>query len=142
MNKIPIEEVAKFTPYSEDNPDYGYVNGPGYEGLVTSLGVEIVLEESDGDYQGDSYLVLKDEPRWGLLTFGWGSCSGCDSYEGCDSVSDMSDLRDFLEGAIRWFDTLDGLKTYITTPGIFESWREEAYPDGAVATFRRKVAEL
>lgn len=88
----------------------------GYEGLVDSFGVEIVFSEHDDDYQGDSFYLLKDaEGRYGFLSFGWGSCSGCDAYqaiwnEGNDA---LVELRDELWESVRWFDSLDGLRVYL-----------------------------
>jgi len=143
MNKQPIEEVVTFKSWDmESDPTYGYLDGPGYGGLIESLGVKIVLDVSDDDYQGDSYLVLQDGEKWGVLTYGWGSCSGCDAYEACHTVESMSELRDGLEAGISWYDSLDGLKAYLAESGNFNSWREDDDLRNSVAKFKREAAAL
>ena len=50
-----------------------------YRDLIASMGVENLLQVDDNDYQGDSRILVRDYHRYGLLLFGWGSCSGCDA---------------------------------------------------------------
>jgi len=95
-----------------DVKDYNY----GYEGLVDSFGVEIVFDEHDDDYQGDSFYLLKDvEGRYGFLNFGWGSCSGCDAYQGAqdEGGNALEELRDELWESVNWFDSLEDLRVYL-----------------------------
>ena len=43
---------------------------------------EIVVDVSEGDYQGSSVLICKDnEGKYYYYCYGWGSCSGCDELE-------------------------------------------------------------
>ena len=68
----PLEsESAYFTFYS-------------YQPLLESFG-EILLKVDDEDYSGDSRLIFKKGEMYGFLIFGWGSCSGCDWLQGCNS---------------------------------------------------------
>lgn len=95
-----------------DAKDYSY----GYEGLVDSFGVEIVFDEHDDDYQGDSFYLLKDaEGRYGFLNFGWGSCSGCDAYQDAEveGGNALEVLRDELWESVNWFDSLEDLRVYL-----------------------------
>lgn len=80
--------------------------GSGYPALIDSMGVETIIHADEGDYQGDSFYLLRDGQRYGYLSFGWGSCSGCDALQGCDSASDLSKLRDELAEDIMWFDAV------------------------------------
>lgn len=102
----------------------------GYEGLIDSFDVDILLDEHDDDYQGDSFYLLRDaENRIGFLSFGWGSCSGCDAY---DSASDdvrygvnpsaLVDLRDELWNDVSWFSSLDDLRDYFNKNDVALKW--------------------
>jgi hypothetical protein len=84
-----------------------------YSELIDSFEVEVVLEIHDDDYQGDSRYVLRSGERYGLLFFGWGSCSGCDALQACDSVSEATELRDQLWNSVHWEPTASGLLRYI-----------------------------
>ena len=81
--------------------DYGYFGG-GYTQLIESTGVTVVDEESDADYQGDTYMLVQEGDRYGWLVFGWGSCSGCDAFQACTSLSDLDRLRHQLYESIDW----------------------------------------
>lgn len=133
MNKRPIESALKKWSFSDSHYS-------SYEDLVGSLGVEIILWRSDEDYQGDSYVAVKDGDRYGYLTFGWGSCSGCDALEACSSVDEFSALRDDLEGGITWFDSLPEFKDYVANDKNLNdlSWRSTE----AMKDFKKEVAEL
>lgn len=107
----PIQEV--YPEYAKDE-QHGYFYGPGdYNPLLQSFGVEILLQVDDDDYQGDTRLILRDGDRYGLLIFGWGSCSGCDALQGCESMQEVDQLRQSLFDGIKW-DSLQGLLDYIT----------------------------
>lgn len=81
-----------------------------YEPLLESLGHVILLKVDDADYQGDSRVLFLDDERVGLLIFGWGSCSGCDALQACNTYKEAEDLRQDLSERVQWFDTpLDAL---------------------------------
>lgn len=86
-----------------------------YQSLIESCGVEILLDVEEDNWQGDSYLILEhlDTLHLGFLTFGWGSCSGCDAFQACESDKEFEELRDALWNGIRWFDTKDELVAWI-----------------------------
>lgn len=85
---------------------------------------EIVLSEHIGHYEGDSLFVLKnrhdyswarsDDKQWGFLVTGFGSCSGCDAWEGAETgLQKFQLLAEEIEG-IKWFPTLKELQDYVT----------------------------
>lgn len=117
----------------------------GYiEGVQGFLGVP--LYEYFGDYQGDIVCIVSPQLgdgtekfwntppfRWrnrvvGLLVIGYGSCSGCDSWEGCDDgywytpgstgakpgVEHAKLIAEILED-VRWFENLDALCAWIVS---------------------------
>lgn len=86
-----IQEVypGKFTGTSDYGP------------MLESIGT-VVVQVDDPGYQGDSRVLFRDGERWGVLLFGWGSCSGCDALQGCSSFDDVEKLRDELVTSVRW----------------------------------------
>lgn len=125
---IPIKEA--FPPHKEDD-EYHYHpwyesyepndkgewvhEGPSYPNIVKSMGVEIITDEKEDDYQGDWFFVVKraQAPQYGWLVCGFGSCSGCDALEGSDTYEDLESLRSSLYTDIRWFDTQGELVKFL-----------------------------
>lgn len=85
-----------------------------YSPLLTSFGYEILLKVDDTGYQGDSRLLFKDGERIGLLIFGWGSCSGCDTLKACDTLQEVDKLRTDLHNEIKWFGSKAEALEYFT----------------------------
>lgn len=76
---------------------------PSHEDLVASFDVEVLLTEYLGSYEGDFFAVLRDGGKFGLLIFGYGSCSGCDALEASSgSLTALTDLRDDMWSSITW----------------------------------------
>lgn len=105
-----LARVKQLYPDMEAEPFYG----PGdYQPLIDSFG-EVLLQVDDKDYQGDTRVILKRGDEYGLLIFGWGSCSGCDALQACDTYQDIENLRARLESVIKWMTAKD-LLAYIET---------------------------
>jgi len=73
----------------------------GYQPILDSFGA-IALQVDDKDYQGDSRVLYQERDLFGLLIFGWGSCSGCDSLQACTSHEEVDALIDRLSAQIKW----------------------------------------
>lgn len=88
-------------------PEYAkqeYFYGPSdYQPIIDSFG-DIILQVDDSDYQGDSRVLYQDGDKIGYLQFGWGSCSGCDALQACDSMQGIQSLIEGLRNDIKWFD--------------------------------------
>lgn len=82
-----------------------------YQPMLNEFG-NILLQKDEQDYQGDSFLIYEKDDKYGYLTFGWGSCSGCDALQGCNSIDEVQELMDKLYSDIKWFYSLDALKEY------------------------------
>lgn len=107
-----IEET--YPDQAKESESEGHFWAPGdYNPMLQSFEYEILLQVDDSDYQGDSRLIFRNGDQYGLLIFGWGSCSGCDALQACDSMKEIAELRDSLHGQIKW-DSLRGLHDYIT----------------------------
>jgi hypothetical protein len=85
-----------------------------YDELIESMEVDRLVEVSDADYQGDTRMLLRQGERYGVLTFGWGSCSGCDALQACNTVEEVTALRDQLWNDIVWQDTPAAMRAYLT----------------------------
>lgn len=84
-----------------------------YRPLLRSIG-DVLVQVDDDDYQGDARVLFKDKDgeRYGVLIFGWGSCSGCDALQACESVKEIEGLRDELCRQIVW-GTKEEIARYI-----------------------------
>lgn len=67
----------------KDNKDitYGRWVEPAIDGLEDWL---VLWAFSEGDYQGSCAFIAKDPmaDSWAMVDWDWGSCPGCDGYEG------------------------------------------------------------
>ena len=82
--------------------DSSWFSAPSYDELIASFETPVLFSEHDDDYQGDSFYLLTNGREFGILVFGWGSCSGCDALEGCDSEQEVIELRNDLWNSITW----------------------------------------
>lgn len=124
------------------------VNGPyqeqyEYEPMIEAFGQRTICSVDVDDYQGDSFRLIADgdEPgqKYGLLVFGWGSCSGCDALQACASVTELQELMDHLQGQIQWFEDKESLRKYMTEHDWEGDWhwhRTDAH------LFRAKVMDF
>lgn len=92
-----------------------------YNPMLKEFG-DILIEIDEDDYQGDSFILYKNEDKYGFLTFGWGSCSGCDALQGCTNIEEVQELMDSLYNSIQWFDDLKSVKSYFETKDWDLDW--------------------
>ena len=99
MERIDVK--AKFLDIKDGK--YALDNAPNYSEIIALFG-NPAIEIWQNDYQGDTW-VLYDSPKFGYLSFGWGSCSGCDALESCTKVEELQQLVNELQDSIQWFDS-------------------------------------
>lgn len=136
LNPFEIEDAL---PIKITGERYGMkINGeyPSYETLVesTTKRVDWTINAGTNNYQGDLYLFGESNDDAGYYYYvriGYGSCSGCDALEACDTPEELISLRDEIKRSIIRFDTLKEFETYIND--------DEAY---WVDDDLRKFAEL
>lgn len=109
-----------------------------YQPMLDEFGT-ILLQEDDGGYQGDSFLIYKDNNRYGYLNFGWGSCSGCDALQACNTIDEVQGLMDSLYADIQWFDSIQELKNYFKNKDWELTWE---FHTEAFKKFYPRVMEL
>jgi hypothetical protein len=89
----------------------------GYEDMVEAFGRRLLAASDTDSSEGDSYRLIADgdEPdqRYGILIFGWGSCSGCDALEGCSYITEVQELANDLQDSIKWFPNKEALREYV-----------------------------
>ena len=90
-----------------------------YTPIINNFG-EIILREDEDGYHGDTHVVIKSDNKFGYLVFGWGSCSGCDRLQACETYEDIQELMDSLYNDIKWFESFNSLKEYINNDSIQE----------------------
>lgn len=93
----------------------GYSSLYDYGPLIEGFGYEVAVRVDDEDYQGDTRILYRDGGKYGVLIFGWGSCSGCDALQACSSLSEVEELQQELHTAIKWYDTAADALLYFNT---------------------------
>lgn len=94
---------------SKDGYFWGAYN---YQPIIENLG-HIAVQVDDDDYQGDTRILYHNGGNIGYLNFGWGSCSGCDALQSCDSYEEIQELMDSLCSDVKWFGSkLDALEYF------------------------------
>lgn len=81
-----------------------------YDPLLLSYGYDIIIKVDDGSYQGDSFILYRHGSLYGVLVFGWGSCSGCDALQACETCDEVEQLRVQLHDKIKWAAPAELLK--------------------------------
>ena len=92
---------------------------------------EVLIEHTLGSYQGDMLFLLRSGDQFGFLVVGYGSCSGCDSLEACESQEAVDSLAERIYDGIKWFDSFDELKSYVLDDNKDLEWyaHEEQWPE-------------
>lgn len=94
----------------EKPPAYGYVRMPSvsYSDIVETFGYEVVAEQTAGSYQGEEFVLFRDTGRcYGFLSYSYGSCSGCDRLQGCETWEELERLQRELFDGIQWLGEAD-----------------------------------
>jgi len=86
--------------YGKPDSGWFYPSG-GYQQILDAIG-EIVVQVDEDGYQGDTWVLYRRGDEFGYLQFGWGSCSGCDALQACDSPKEVEELGRDLENSVMW----------------------------------------
>ncbi len=80
----------------------GYFCACDYQPIIDYLGTVVVQKDEDR-YQGDTWVLFEDTGKgYGYLSFGWGSCSGCDALQACRGYEEIANLIKGLESEVKW----------------------------------------
>lgn len=112
---------------------------PSYRDLVHTFAA-IGLQVDDSDYEGDSWLLVSDGTRFGVLMFGWGSCSGCDALQAAyGDRAALAELRADLARSVHWEPDAAALLAYVESKDWSLDFRGDADPAKA---FRKRAIEI
>ena len=106
------------TLYKEEEGNYGWYD---YQPMVEAFG-NVVVQVDDDDYQGDTRVLYDNNGKIGHLVFGWGSCSGCDALQACETLDDVQELCNMLENSIIWFNSKAGALKWFEAHDWEGSW--------------------
>ena len=59
------------------------------------------------------FALMRSGARYGILIFGWGSCSACDALQACRNWEEVAALRDDIARGIRWFESAGDALAYV-----------------------------
>ena len=86
---------------------------PSYEQVIDHFGTVLHMTQQ-GSYSGDYFVVYDGgDGKRGWLAFGYGSCSGCDALQGCDTPEEVTQLVADLRKSIEWFASEEDLVAYL-----------------------------
>ncbi len=127
--------MTDLQPIEADDDRWGY----SYNELIATLGVDVVLQVDDHDYQGDTRLLVRSGDQWGVLIFGWGSCSGCDALEAAGTdLAAVTAIRDGMARSIHWEPDRESRHAYLTA----KDWElDYAWHSGETQTFVAQAIE-
>lgn len=125
--EINVDVVAKLYPvYARMEHEEGrifYPDNDDYEPIIEFFCRNIIARHNDDDYQGDTLVLFRDDTgKYGYLEFGWGSCSGCDALQSCETLKEISDLMQSLYDGIKWFDTVQEAQKFFETHDWEGDW--------------------
>jgi hypothetical protein len=83
-----------------------------YQPIIEDFG-KVIVQVDDNNYQGDTRVLLKKGRRYGVLIFGWGSCSGCDALQACKTKKQVDDLIEEMWKSIHWAGPKGMLKWFL-----------------------------
>lgn len=87
--------------YPQEESDW-FSSPSDYTPILDAIGT-VILRVDDDDYQGDTRVLFSRGRReFGFLSFGWGSCSGCDALQACDSFDAIQKVVDGMEKETVW----------------------------------------
>lgn len=74
-----------------------------YHDLYESKGLTVELSDFFGSYQGDAAIVLSnDKGQYAVTVFGYGSCSGCDALQSCDTWQEVEAMSEAAVARLDW----------------------------------------
>ena len=110
-----------------------------YQSLIEERGIRILIEEMIGDYQGDWLFFVKQGRKYGFVSVGYGSCSGCDAYDAAMDDGTLDELGEEIVASIEWFDSLKSAKQYVGN--AYERALQWYYHESGWDDFAREVSE-
>ena len=99
--ELGLADAKKYATAEKPKP-FDVYDMPGYREMLEKEEVEILAWETFGSYQGDYAVIVKRNDMLGFLVIGYGSCSGCDALESCDTQEEYDALMLSVLSSISW----------------------------------------
>ena len=114
-------------------PEFDRWGVGNYTPILRSFG-NIVVQEDEDNYSGDSLVLYDNGGEISFLRFGWGSCSGCDALQACDSYEEIDELIASLHNQIKHFDSKYDAIEFLSG----HDWKGDWMPEDLYKTFVEK----
>ena len=97
-----IDKLKSEKDFDEEYPYYGCLCE--YENIVAEFG-ETIIYKIHENYSGDMWFLLNINGKFAYLNLSYGSCSGCDALQGCNSLKDLNYLIIEIYNSMVKFDS-------------------------------------
>jgi hypothetical protein len=97
---------------NEDGNEEAFYGPSDYTPIVASQGDIVSLYQQE-TYQGDTIAVVYKGGLYGFIRFGWGSCSGCDALQACESYKALGELIEQMQNTTRWYASVGELMDWV-----------------------------
>jgi hypothetical protein len=95
--------------------DWSYVSD--YSPIINHLGYASIVTNDYGR-KGDTFVLYRARVgnHYHILVIGWGSCSGCDALQACNTYADIDALIEQLYNKRIYLDDYAALLAYVNSP--------------------------
>lgn len=119
MDELNIKDIINKLPiHKKDSWSYEY----SYEDIIKATECDIIDTICMGKYQGDLFMVVTKNHRFGILSTGYGSCCGCDILKACNTNEERAGVAKKLYDKIDWKEP-DEIVDYLQN----KDWEGEYY---------------
>jgi hypothetical protein len=109
-------------------PDWneGFLGPSDYTPIINDIG-KVLLRYDESNYSGDTFLLMVVETdnfyKLAYVEFGWGSCSGCDALQGCESYREIDEVYASIAGNIKTFESKENAIEYFNSAEFLSQWQ-------------------
>lgn len=121
--KVTMDQVKAMFPDAQTKYGLNFDYGP-----VDEFVGKAVVSVSDGDYQGTTRILYqnKEDPSlYAVREYDWGSCSGCDFMQGCNTWDELLEYVQHAVDGVEWGTASETLKVLDKMEADTREWRQE-----------------
>lgn len=96
----------------------------GYDDALKAAGFQVIDFAQFGSYQGDWCAFVFKDNKYGFITDFYGSCSGCDAFEG--SISDPEDPKQLKAFGEQYLDAVITFDEMLAKASKNKEWDQES----------------
>lgn len=136
LTLLDVHDVTWYHQQEKSGCVYGVDLGYVERALDKYFG-KVVAKATSDDYQGELILLIEEEQGYRLFGISYGSCSGCDYFQGLTSCKEVIDAVNVVYNNGTKFAELDEVWKYVNGNLWNKSWLSEESKD-----FLNKVQKL